>query len=145
LVAYRRLPQAAVPWQPCNRLGGGLVMTIRERLNRNKRRQSLLVGVTFVPILAGPLLSPLSRSIALCLFLGGLVVAILILLYGQVSDAFRCPQCGGSLVILAMQMNANPFSINRRIRYCPFCGVDIDTEESTKPTAKGTEWRVTTQ
>ncbi len=114
-------------------------MTIRERLNRNKRRQAMLIGVSLVPILAGPFLSPLSKSIALGVCMAGLLVAILILLNGQVSDAFRCSRCGGSLVILAMQMNANPLSIDRRIRYCPFCGVDIDAKESVKPTANGTE------
>jgi hypothetical protein len=39
----------------------------------------------------------------------------------------RCPNCKGNLGIMAMSYGS-PFSVSKKIKYCPFCGIDIDTE-----------------
>ncbi len=58
---------------------------------------------------------------------GGALLALTVL-YGQ-WFAFRCPRCGGAWNGLAMQNTRNFFVIDKRIRYCPYCGSGIDAGE----------------
>jgi len=39
----------------------------------------------------------------------------------------RCPRCRGAIGY-AVNYLSSPFSISRRIRFCPFCGVALDSE-----------------
>jgi hypothetical protein len=109
-------------------------MTIRERLNQNKRRLATVFCMNLVIFLVGCILSAWFQTLGIAIGCVSFAAAILILLYGQASNAFTCPRCGGSLVILVFQMNSNPLKMYGRIRYCPFCGVDIDAKESATPT-----------
>ena len=49
--------------------------------------------------------------------------------YAQISG-LRCPACRGPWSTLAFQtrFGGSPFSIDDRIRYCPYCGRDIDAK-----------------
>jgi hypothetical protein len=58
--------------------------------------------------------------------LPGGVLFVLIILYANLL-AFRCSHCGANWGTLAMQGPGNLFAIDRRIRFCPFCGRDIDS------------------
>ena len=39
----------------------------------------------------------------------------------------RCPRCRGAIGYVVTYLSG-PFSISRRIRFCPFCGVALDSE-----------------
>jgi hypothetical protein len=39
----------------------------------------------------------------------------------------RCPNCKGNLGYVAMS-SGTPFSISKKLKYCPSCGIDMDTE-----------------
>ena len=39
----------------------------------------------------------------------------------------RCPRCQGRIGYTVSYMSW-PFSVSRRIRFCPFCGVALDSE-----------------
>jgi hypothetical protein len=59
--------------------------------------------------------------------LPGGILFVLVLIYANLF-AFWCPRCGGNWGTLALR-GAWLFTIESRIRYCPFCGSDIDGEE----------------
>lgn len=70
--------------------------------------------------------------LAMLLFL---VVGMITIVYGR-TYAFPCPRC---------QKNINLNQIGRNVRYCPFCGLDLDVEidpDSDEPTGfLKEEWR----
>jgi hypothetical protein len=58
--------------------------------------------------------------------LPGGAVFTLALVYANLF-AFRCPRCRGHWQDLAMGRRSF-FSLDRSLRYCPFCGADVDAE-----------------
>jgi hypothetical protein len=62
--------------------------------------------------------------------LPGCIVFALALLYANLF-AFHCPDCSGQWGVLAMQISRGFFSVDSRIRYCPFCGCTIDRDSCT--------------
>jgi len=103
-------------------------MTIRTILNKKKRR---VAAVAYFGM----------AVLALGLFLGGLhpaffAVAILgyatsfLTIFYAFTVGFPCPKCGVPWASVAMNaMNVgNLFSIDRRIKFCPFCGSDVDQD-----------------
>jgi len=40
--------------------------------------------------------------------------------------AIRCPCCKNRLT--PIMSYGSPFSVSKKIKYCPFCGIDMDTE-----------------
>jgi hypothetical protein len=59
--------------------------------------------------------------------LPGAVVFVLALAYGTYL-AFWCPRCAGPWGMLVMRNGKGFFSIDPRIRFCPYCAYDIDSE-----------------
>ena len=45
----------------------------------------------------------------------------------------RCPRCGGRLGQLAGFLNAKERFFQRRINFCPYCGVNLDEPCSVQP------------
>lgn len=41
----------------------------------------------------------------------------------------RCPKCKGQWGYIAMY-SGNPFAISKKIKFCPYCGVNLDLEMS---------------
>jgi hypothetical protein len=100
-------------------------MTIRAQFQRTKLRIMLVALAGFVVFAAGTQLARLDAAWS-AVSLAGMAAFILPILYGRII-AFRCPQCHGSLAPLLMEMWWRGAA---RLRYCPFCGCDIDTEPS---------------
>ena len=103
-------------------------MTIRERLNQKKRRLVCAFFASIGTFAAGSLLLPartLLGRFGIALVVPGFALGCLTIVYAFFS--FRCPLCEGPWYGLAMNTGPSLFSIDRRIRYCPFCGADIDT------------------
>lgn len=59
----------------------------------------------------------------------GFGVAFIAIFYANFG--IKCPQCKSIWGHIAMFKGielSNPFSVSKKIKYCPFCGVDIDTD-----------------
>ena len=105
-------------------------MTMREVLNRKKRTVTLVTWSCFAIFGVSGYLSrrfePLF-PVALVAF-GVAFVTILLALFG-----IRCSRCRGNLGYL-VAYSGGPMSVGRAVKYCPYCGVQID--ESVDSIAK---------
>jgi len=108
-------------------------MTARAMLQRKKWRIMAVALSGFVLAAVGAVLAQLNLvpvAPHLAVLPGGVLFA-LALLYGH-HLAFRCPLCGERWGTLAMNGSRSLLGIDRRIRYCPFCGGDINAELVTE-------------
>lgn len=102
-------------------------MTGRDVLDRQTRRAMGIayvgVGLFVLAILGGQALGQpdAAKLIALPAFAISLFGMMYIQFFG-----IRCPWCQGNLSSLAMQKGG--VSFNRQVRYCPFCGHDLNGE-----------------
>lgn len=99
-------------------------MTIRTIINKKKRMISIITYTGFAFFAIGIFVSERSDYLPLIPLIG-FAVAFLSILYAFFG--IRCPRCNGQFGYIAMYLGT-PFSISKKIKYCPFCGVDIDTE-----------------
>ncbi|MHB1426146.1 MAG: hypothetical protein ACYC3I_23530 [Gemmataceae bacterium] len=102
-------------------------MTIRMLIEAKKRRYVVVAILGIAIAIGGVILEELkilNMDVPLAA-LPGLAIFIFTLLYANFF-AFRCPRCGGNWAVLAVQRYF--FILDRRIRYCPYCGADIDNE-----------------
>ena len=102
----------------------GQYVTLRELLVRSKRKAALVTYVGFAWFVTWMALGgaqPPWLFIALpglAAFLAGTWYLVFFL---------SCPRCRGRIGYTVSYMS-NPFSISRKIRFCPFCGVALDSE-----------------
>lgn len=110
-------------------------MTIRVQFEK-KKRTIMTIGLSgfFLGMFAAFLNHfDVFKCAANYALLFGLILFTLAMIYANLF-AFICPKCGGNWGILAMQgkrflTGIRYFlSMDSRIRYCPFCGIDIDRE-----------------
>jgi ammonia channel protein AmtB len=99
-------------------------MTIRDEMRRKKRRLLIITWSGIALFILGILLSEKLGSTPLIPFVGFAVFCVSITLYGY--WAMRCPHCKGNLGHFLYY--GPPFSVSNKVKYCPFCGVDIDME-----------------
>jgi len=99
-------------------------MSIRSELSRKKRNVLVISYAGFAIIVVGMIFSDKSGNLPLFPFVGFAVfiASILYAFWG-----IRCPCCSGNFGYVAMYFSS-PFAISKKIKYCPFCGVDIDNE-----------------
>ena len=101
-------------------------MTIRSVINSKKRKIDTMAFSIVVILFAGVWLIPKIEHelvvIFLFTFLGlGVVVAVGLMVYS--SAVIRCPKCNK-----AWPVGRKPFSISKKMKLCPYCGVDVDSE-----------------
>ena len=104
--------------------------TVREVLNREKRRCWLWFWASVTALVCGICLAPVCRAVPV-LAVVGLVAAGL----GFLGACFTllplhdtpCPNCGDSMRALMWLRSDRPFAIPSDVRYCPFCGTDLDS------------------
>jgi ribosomal protein S27AE len=99
-------------------------MTIRESLDRKRRKASIIAFASWlVFVAAGVLTSEYSPAIILA------IPAFIVFMASVVYLVFgiRCPRCGGIMGYVLIY-SSGPFSISRKINYCPHCGQDINKE-----------------
>ncbi|GAK60596.1 hypothetical protein U27_00493 [Candidatus Vecturithrix granuli] len=100
-------------------------MTIRTYFNLRKKRILMVLFGCAVTAIVSALLSV--RYEFLFLFtLSGVATAIVVM-YCAVIFGFRCPKCRGQWGYLAMY-SGKTFSIRKDLKYCPYCGADLDKE-----------------
>ncbi len=106
-------------------------MTIRKQLGK-KRCVAMVAAVgcwvTFMTALISARQWPaLGLPVATATFLG-FIGGVLYLLHGQ-----RCPNCQNNLGY-TLQSSPMFWTISDKLRFCPFCGVSLDTEITQLPT-----------
>jgi|SRR5437016_1552392 len=106
-------------------------MTIREVLNRRKRIAAVIMYTGLALFVAVGILSMRNEKLATLIplamvpFMG----ALLYILYGM-----RCPRCRGWIASI-IAYGGSPFSVSRKLRFCPFCGVSLDDQCDARSTA----------
>ena len=100
-------------------------MTIRSQINAVRRKTLVFTWSAFLLFIIGLFLSqayPVFISIGVLGFLG-FMSGVFFLLFG-----IRCPQCKGQIGYAIIWPPGRLFTISKKIKFCPFCGVDIDSE-----------------
>lgn len=99
-------------------------MTIRDALTRKKRNATVIAYAGLVIFALGMAISAgegpwlVVGVIGFALFCAGTLYLFFFL---------KCPACGGRIGY-TVSYPSGPFSVSRKIRYCPFCGVSLDSE-----------------
>jgi hypothetical protein len=101
------------------------VMTIRERLNRRIVPTYVVMLACFVLFVAGGLGAtafPLLIGLVFVSF-AGFGACTLFLHFGV-----RCPKCHERIAGLVFLPRGGYFRLSKAVRFCPFCGVSMDSE-----------------
>jgi len=98
-------------------------MKIRSENNKKKRFVIKLIYLGFAVYLFLLLLS-IRYEILMYFSFVGLAVGIFGLIYA--SFGIKCPKCKQGWGYMALY--GGFFSIPKRVKFCPFCGYDIDAE-----------------
>src|SRR6266849_7058553 len=105
-------------------------MTVREFIARRKRKASLVTYSGFALLALGMLLGPGTGGPPwLIIAIPGFVVFFAGTLY--LVFFIRCPACRGAIGY-TVSYASSPFSISRKIRFCPFCGIAVDSKLQEK-------------
>lgn len=100
--------------------------TIRDRLNRKRRHLILWMFLALFCSIAGMIASELISQWFLVLGLGSFAVSMFIILLFYLG--IRCPKCEGNIGYALTWPPTWNMSVSKKIRFCPFCGVSLDTE-----------------
>jgi len=98
-------------------------MTIRTQLNAKRKKLSILMIISFVIFAVGFGFIEIHYSFKILAFFAfiGFIVEVFLLFNMQ------CPKCGGKIGC-TWYSSAIDFSLSNQIKYCPFCGVELDSE-----------------
>lgn len=100
-------------------------MTTREYFNGRKRRVLVaLLGCVLLAVVSA--VASIRHDLLFLLTLASVATAIVVM-SGAVALGFRCPRCRGQWGYLAMY-SGRIFSIRGDLRFCPYCGADLDGE-----------------
>ncbi len=114
-------------------------MTIRRLMASKKRRIISIAMIGFASILVCVVLAEvgiMDNEMLSFAVLPGVAIFTFTMFYAYYF-AFQCPQCGVNWSSLAMQPPPAAglrclLALDNRIRFCPFCGSDIDAELNTE-------------
>jgi len=101
-------------------------MTLRDVINRRRRKSGIVMLIGFALFgFGGVAASAHSQflglsAIGFVLFAGGFFHQ----LYG-----IRCPRCAGRIGF-ALNTFGNVFAVPSKFRFCPFCGISFDTQQT---------------
>jgi hypothetical protein len=98
-------------------------MTIRSEINKKKHKITFVIFLGFAIFILGTAVNISYKGIPI-IVLCGFAISFFGMLYSYFGIA--CPKCKKLWGYMAMY--PSPFNISKRIRFCPFCGEDIDKE-----------------
>jgi hypothetical protein len=99
-------------------------MNVRSIINKDKRRLSLVAYLGVALFFVGVLLSPIARHMFTLALVGvGLTFVSVVYAFFSIS----CPRCNATWGYVAMY-SGGMLSISKKIKFCPYCGVDIDSD-----------------
>ena len=99
-------------------------MTLRDALTRKKRKAALIAYAGMGVFALGMAFSA-GQPPWLVVGIAGFVTSASAILY--LMFFLKCPACGGRIGY-AISYPGGPFSVSRKIRYCPFCGASLDSD-----------------
>lgn len=102
-------------------------MTMRDYMNRSKRRFLALFILTGFLMAVGLAAWEERYAWGRLLFFGGLAAIVANILHAF-WIGFRCPHCRQPLFTLVFHGGWSPFSMHSKMRFCPFCAHDVDSE-----------------
>ena len=111
-------------------------MTIRDKLTRARRKAGIAAIIGWFVCLIGMVLTVFRGQLFLLVFIPGAIVFAAGVLYALLG--MRCPQCGGRLGWAIAYPTRSFFKMPDTIKFCPFCGVELDSE---LPPEQGTSGR----
>ena len=99
--------------------------TLRSLINAKKKKITWVAIASWLTFAACLVLSARFPQTFPLIFVAftGFIVSILFLMFG-----IRCAKCGGNLGYTISTPSSSFFSISDKIRFCPYCGVRLDTE-----------------
>ena len=100
-------------------------MTIRSLTNARKKKVSLVLYSCMSVFIIGVLLGNVHPALIILGILG-FAGAFITLIYTYY-NGIRCPKCENAWGLLAMQ-TGGPFSLSKKLRFCPFCGANLDSD-----------------
>jgi hypothetical protein len=103
--------------------------TIRAKLSRKRRRLYFAMLAAFVVFALG--MTAGMKMIAF-MFVGVVGFAAAMVCVAAMMFWVRCPACGGNLGYALSVPVTWDFSVSKKIRFCQFCGVDLDKEVEPK-------------
>jgi|SRR5215467_9713448 len=99
-------------------------MTLRESIARRKRTGAIVTYMGLAWFVAWMALSN-AKPLWLLVAFPGFIVCLAGTWY--LLFLLRCPHCRGRIGYTVNYMRS-PFSVSSKIRFCPFCGVALDSE-----------------
>ena len=102
-------------------------MKIRNELVKKKRYAFAgIIGAFAMVVFSGNIIREFKSEYSMFLGMGIFAAAILYSHFG-----IKCPKCRQSMGQILMQIGT-PFTIPDKFKYCPYCGVNIDSEIEKK-------------
>ncbi|MFH1458993.1 MAG: hypothetical protein ABIG64_01285 [Candidatus Omnitrophota bacterium] len=100
-------------------------MKIREKLNKIKNRLYLMGFLAWLAFPATIILSTINKNFSIYILIPFCIFGFccMALIFG-----IRCPKCRGVLGYVICWPPGKWFKISEKIKYCPFCGLDFDSE-----------------
>ena len=98
--------------------------TLRDRLNREKRKRAFIIYCGMAVFFAGSALASVFKP-AIALAVIGFFVSFVTI--GSMYFWFVCPECHGNIGSAAI--SGGPFSFSRKMRYCPAGGEALDERD----------------
>jgi hypothetical protein len=99
-------------------------MSLRDAINLRRRKSGIIMMAGFALFALGGIVSSTNHSFIAVSLLGFLMFGggMLYQFYG-----IRCPRCGGKIGF-ALNSFGNLFAVPSQFRFCPLCGVELDTQ-----------------
>ena len=99
-------------------------MTLRDALTKKKRR-AVLIAYAGMGVFAFGMAVSAGQLPWVAVGIAGFVTSAAAILY--LMFFLKCPACGGRIGY-AISYPGGPFSVSRKIRYCPFCSASLDSD-----------------
>ena len=99
-------------------------MTLREVIDRRIRKLQIFSLLSFAVFFGSIFLAQAQNR------LWPITIVAFVLFFGATLYRFygiRCPHCGGAIGMSITQSGAG-FSIPKKFRFCPFCGIALESE-----------------
>jgi carbon monoxide dehydrogenase subunit G len=104
-------------------------MSYREKIDLNRKRKRVVFYLAALCAVLGILLVIIYPIFPV---MGAFSVCVLFLALILVFFHTKCPKCGGSIGNAIIRPPDRWFSISKKIKYCPLCGVHFDSEMDNK-------------
>ena len=98
--------------------------TIRQKLTKTKRHIFIVVYTGFTIFAGGIVFGATNGGPPHPISTAGFFIAFIAMLSAYF--ILRCPRCHTNMGYFLIQ-SGQPFGLQKKFKYCPYCGTDIDT------------------